>query len=101
MMLRLARAIRANCAAGEDPAAGPNGPGAAARTPPAACAGARAAGAPEEAELPCEQPASSRAAPDISPAHVSAVVRSGRREARARAVVFMPLGRARPVAWFR
>ena len=49
----------------------------------------------EPAAEPCAQPDSSKAAPDISPAHVSAVVRSGPRNPRARREVFMPLGRAR------
>jgi hypothetical protein len=51
---------------------------------------------PELPELP-EQPASSKPAPDISTAHAIAVVRSGPCVARARTVVFMPLGRARCV----
>src|SRR5580693_8950759 len=47
-----------------------------------------------------EQPASSSAAPDISAALQSAVVRSGPRK-RALGVVFMPLGRSQPHRRFR
>src|SRR6266581_4135782 len=87
MMLWPARASRAACEADEDPDA------------PAAGTAAALPGLARLAEPaePCEQPESSKAAPDISPAHVSAVMRSGPREARARTVVFMPLGRARRV----
>src|SRR5260370_19118807 len=103
MMLWLARASRAGwaalapMAADDDPDALPAGTGAAAGTPARAVPGWLA----ELAELPCEQPASSRAAPDTRPTHVSAVVRSGPREARARTVGFMPVGRVPPRARFR
>src|SRR5215469_17916804 len=100
MMLWLASASLADCAA-------PAVCGSRAWSGAGAAAGAPLARAPvwfdELGELP-EQPASSRAPPDISPAQVSAVVRSafpgrlplgsrsGPRGARARAMVFMPLG---------
>src|SRR5260221_11976607 len=100
MMLWLARASLAACAADENPDAGAAGTPAACMLP-ALGAAAWPTGLGELAELPCEQPASSRAAPDISPAHVSAVVRSGPRKARARAEVFRPLGRIPPGARFR
>src|SRR6516164_2674033 len=103
MMLGPARASRAAGRPGEDAEAGP-----AAGRPAAAC-GAPAPGAAateradgwEPAGPACEQPASSRAAPDSSPAHMSAVVRSGLRIPRAQAAMFMPLGRTRPRARFR
>src|SRR6516164_2472509 len=101
MMLGLAMASWAAGLPGEDAGAGPAG-----GRPAAACAapGARAAepaDAWEPAGPACEQPASSRVAPDSSPAHMSAVVRSGLRIPRARAAMFMPLGRARPRVRFR
>ena len=98
MMLSLATASWGVWLAGRDaePAARP-GAGTAAGpapllTPP------WAGGEADPGELLPEQPASSRAAPDISAATTSAVVRSGPRKARARGAVFMPLGRARRVA---
>src|SRR5260221_961953 len=99
MMLWLASASRAGCAARAAPAAGATPAFGAAGTGAAACTPGRGAEA-EPAELP-EQPATMRAAPDISPAHVSAVMRSGPRDARTRAVVFMSLGRTAPGARFR
>src|SRR5215472_10068178 len=117
MMLWLARASLAGCAvraalaAGGRPASGAVGAAAVAPLP-------RLRVSPDEAaELP-EQPARSRAAPDISPAHIRAVMRSavprsprgkfeargphhGPRGARAGAVVFMLLGRTSPGAGFR
>src|SRR5258707_11600955 len=101
MMLWLASASRAGCAARAAPAAGATPAFGAAGTGAAACTPAPARGAAAgPAELP-EQPASMRAAPDISPAHVNAVMRSGPRDARTRAVVFMSLGRTAPGARFR
>src|ERR1700735_5191971 len=72
------------------PADGTAGPCASA--PP--LAGAALPANEELGEL-AEQPASSSAAPDISAALQSAVVRSGPRK-RALGVVFMPLGRGQP-----
>src|ERR1700737_398675 len=103
MMLWLARASRAGwaalapMAADDDPDALLAGAGAAAGTPAPAVPGWLA----ELAGLPGEQPASSRAPADTSPAPVSAVVRSGPREARARTMGFMPVGRVPPGARFR
>src|SRR5260370_38107984 len=95
MMLWLAGASRAGWAAlapmagDDDPDALPAGAGAAAGTPAPAVPGWLA----ELAELPCEQPASSRAAPGTSPAPGSAGGRSGPRGARARTGGVMPGGR--------
>src|ERR1051326_574536 len=86
MMLWRDRASRASWEAGAEPAA--------AVGPPAARAGVPMLAEPREE--PGEQADSSRAMPDIRPAQVSAVVRSGPRNPRARTEVFMPLGRARP-----
>ena len=92
MMLWLARVSWAALGAYGDPlpAAGRAG----------ACAAPLAMGAEpallaESAEPPWEQPAS-RTAPDNSTVQVSAAVRRGPRQARAREVVSMPLGRGRP-----
>src|SRR5580658_1032399 len=93
MMSCVARASRDAWVAEADGAPGAAGT--------AAAWGASAADPPLAAPLPAdgelavlaEQPASSSAAPDISAAQESAVVRSGPRK-RTRGVVFMPLGRA-------
>src|SRR5260370_42461744 len=103
MMLWLARASRAGwaalapMAADDDPDALPAGAGAAAGTPAPAVPGWLA----ELGGLPCAQPASSRAAADTSPAHVSAGGRSGPRGARARTAGVMPGWRGPPGARVR
>jgi hypothetical protein len=100
MMLWLARASWDAWLAGEDgePAARPGAGTAAAPAPLLTALWAGGKADPGELAGLLEQPASSRAAPEISAAKTSAVVRSGPRKARARGAVFMPLGRVRCVA---
>jgi len=100
MMLWLARASCAAWLAGQDaePSAGLAAGTGAATAPLLAAPWAGAAADPgEPVELP-EQPASSRAAPDISAEQTSAVARGGPLKARAWGAVSMPLGRARGAA---